>query len=163
MSARQRGLLLLTFCICCALPCMAQPASDILNGKSLESAASFAQSLGQWEFVMIGGSLLVLVGTSYRRPPKRLMRVPYLLFLFAWFFLGRSIYFGTRAQEVYLAYLLLPTTTIEEATKRLNHDIGTQISCLFCGLFFFSIWLAIYLFWWVFAKRVAEGQGDSCA
>ena len=145
----------------CAFPSQAQVAgSERVDRKSLEAAVSFAQSLAQWEFVIIGGSLLVLVGTSHRPPETRRMRALYLLFLPAWLCLGWSIYLGTKAQEAYLAYLLLPVTTIEGATKTLNRDIGNEIFWMSCGLVLLLIWLVVYLFWWVFARKHAEGQGD---
>jgi hypothetical protein len=155
MKSCRRGLsfLLLLFC---GFPTPAQaPASDRLNGKSLEAAVSFAQSLAQWEFVVIGGSLLILVGTSHRSPESRLMRVPYLVFLPAWLCLGWSIYLGTQAQEAYLAYLLLPVTTLNGATKTLNEDIGNEISWMLRGLLLLLIWLIFYLFWWILTKRSA--------
>jgi hypothetical protein len=89
------------------------------------------------------------------------MRTAYLLFLPAWLCLCRSIYLGTQAQGVYLAYLLLPVTTIEGATQRLNEDIGNQISWMSYGLVIFFVWLVLYLFWWIFAKRGSEGQSTS--
>jgi hypothetical protein len=136
-------------------------SSDRLNGKSLEAAASFSQSLAQWEFVLIGGSLLVLVGTSHRHPANRLMRIAYLLFLPAWLCLCRSIYLGTQVQGAYLAYLLVPVTTIEGATRTLNEDIGNQIFWMSYGLTIFFIWLVLYLFWWILSKRGTEGQNTS--
>lgn len=158
-----RSLLTLSLSSCYALSCAAQThASDKLNVKSLESAASFAQSLAQWEFIMIGGSLLVLVGTSYHRPPAKGVRFFYLfLFPAAWFCLVKSIYMGLRAQEVYLAYLLLPATTLEGATVTLNSDIGAQIQWLWYGLFLFLTWLVIYLLWWTLTDRVIRTWADS--
>lgn len=138
---------------------MAQtPSSDRLNAKSLEAAVAFAQSLAQWEFVLIGGSLLVLIGSSYRHPPSRLMRSAYLLFLPAWLSLARSIYLGARAEGVYLAYLLVPVTTIQGATQKLNEDIGNEIFWMLFGLVTFFIWLVLYLFWWIFSTKEIERQ-----
>jgi hypothetical protein len=70
-------------------------ATDKLNAKSLEAAASYAQSLAQWAFIIIGGSLALFVGNSHRWPRHRGLRATYLLFLFAWASLGISVYFGT--------------------------------------------------------------------
>jgi hypothetical protein len=152
----------LALCLVCAIPCMAQgPSSDKLSGKSLEAAASFAQSLAQWEFIMIGGSLLVLVGGSYYRPTQVYIRVWYLLFLPAWACFGTSIYFGIRAQEAYLAYSLLTNPTVEGASKTINEDIGSQILWMWWGLLAFSVWLLVYLSWWVFAKKVSPARGGS--
>lgn len=158
MVTSKRGMTALALCVWCAFPCVAQViTSDRLDGKSFEAVVSFAQSLAQWEFVIIGASVLVLVGTSYNRPRPMLIRAFYLLFLPAWGCLAYSIYRGMRAQAAYLAYLLLPVTTIAGATRTLNKDIQAQILWMWSGLICFSIWLVAYLLWWTFFKRPAEG------
>lgn len=136
-------------------------SSDKQNGKAIEAAVSFAQSLAQWEFIIVGASMLVLIGTSYYRPSSIYMRRVYLLFLPAWACLGGSIYFGTQAQRVYLAYLLLSATTSEGATMALNHDMGSQIVWMRYGLGFFAIWLVVYLMWWIFDGKAGEIRGGS--
>jgi hypothetical protein len=157
-----RSIAALALSAWCAFPCVAQVTTpDRLNGKSFESAVSFSQSLAQWEFVIIGASMLILVGTSFRQPRCLLIRLFYLLFVPAWGCLAYSIYCGTRAQEAYLAYLLLPVTTIGGATTTLNKDIQTQILWMWIGLICFAIWLFVYVIWWTFSKQAAEGQGDS--
>ena len=162
MVTCERGITALALCVWCAFPCVAQViTSDRLDGKSFEAVVSFAQSLAQWEFVIIGASVLVLVGTSYNRPRPLLIRAFYLLFLPAWGCLAYSIYRGMRAQEAYLAYLLLPVTTIGGATITLNKDIQAQIFWMWSGLLCFGIWLVAYLIWWTFLKQDAEGRGDS--
>lgn len=151
--------IVLTLVVLCLIPvptfAQASPP-DRMTGKSLEAASAFAQSLSQWEFAIIGGSLLTLIGTSHHRPKTRGMRAFYLLFLPAWGFLGKSIYMGTRAQEAFLAYSLLPTMTISESTKTLNSDINWQIRFMWIGLFCLAIWLLIYVFWWVFADKISD-------
>jgi len=143
--------------LCAPISLAQSPNPERLNAKSLEAAVSFAQSLAQWEFVIIGSSLLLVVGSSHRRPGKLSMRVAYiLLFPTAWLSLGFSIYFGTRAQQVYLAYLLLPTTTMEGATRALNSDINKEIFWMLAGLAALIAWLVFYLLWWTFSKDAPE-------
>jgi hypothetical protein len=139
----------------------AQPQStDKLTAKSLEAAVSFAQSLAQWEFVIIGGSLLLVLGSSHLRPHRKWVRAFYLLFLPAWGFLARSIYFGTRAQQVYLAYLLVPSTTIEGATAKLSDDIQAQRVAMLWGLAFLFAWLLVYVWWWIFSDDNTKTRKD---
>jgi hypothetical protein len=133
------------------------PSSEKLNARSLEAAVSFAQSLAQWEFIIVGGSLLLIVGSSHGRPASKKIRASYLLFLPAWFSLGYSIYSGTRAQQVYLAYLLVPATTIEGATSRIGEDIQAQRVSMLVGLVFLFLWLLIYLAWWIFTDDTSKG------
>jgi hypothetical protein len=167
MSKTERGVVaycqripfVATLCVFCTSLSLAEaPSVDRLNAKSLEAGVSFAQTLAQWSFALVGGSLLVLIGTSHRFPSSRAKRAPYLLFLAGWFCLAMSIYFATRAQRVYVAYLLLPVTTIEGATQKLNADIGNQIQWLLYGLGVFGLWLIYYLFWWVFSNEKVEGK-----
>jgi hypothetical protein len=129
------------------------PTADKLNAKSLEAAVSFAQSLAQWEFVIIGSSVLLVVGSSHRRPESIRLRAIYALLLpAAWLSLAVSIYYGTRVQQVYLAYMLLPSTTIEGATRVLNGDLHREMFWMYAGLTALICWLMVYLAWWLFHK-----------
>jgi hypothetical protein len=99
----------------------------------------------------------VLVGTTYNRPRPLRIRGFYLLFLPAWGCLAYSIYRGMRAQEAYLAYLLLPVTTTAGVTRTLNRDINAQVFWTEVGLGCFFVWLVAYLVWWTCLKQAAEG------
>jgi hypothetical protein len=154
----ERVVTALTVCAWHAFPCLAQVAAPSRSDRgSFEAVVSFAQSLAQWEFVIIGASVLVLVGTSYNRPRALHIRGFYLLFLPAWGCLAYSIYRGMRAQEAYLAYLLLPVTTTAGVTRTLNRDINAQILWMEVGLGCFFVWLVAYLVWWTCLKQAAEG------
>jgi hypothetical protein len=131
------------------------------TAKALEAAAAFCQSLTQWTFVIIGGSLLAVVGTSYYRPAQLWIRSMYILFLPSWIFLARSIYFGIRTQEAYVAYLLVTSTTLQGAAFAINQDAEKQIWCMELGLLGLSIWLVLYLIWWIFEKRINLARGVS--
>src|SRR5690349_4614936 len=91
------------------LACMiADPASTPeVNGKAFEVAVSLAQSLIQWALALFGGSILILMNASYRRPGKP-MRWAYLLFLPAWGLLAASMYYGINVERVQLSFLFLP-------------------------------------------------------
>jgi hypothetical protein len=148
-----RFSVVLAVCTLCGFAVVAQSSSlDKFNAKSLEAAASYAQSLAQWAFIIIGGSLVLVLGNSHRWPRSRRLRATYLLFLLAWTSLALCIYFGTRVQQANLAYLLVPSTTIEGITKTLANDLRNEIWWMFTGLFFLSLWLLIYLVWSVVLK-----------
>src|SRR5258708_26347249 len=73
--------IVLCACILCSSPLLAQePHSDKLNAKSLEAVSSYAQSLAQWAFIIIGGSLVLVLGNSHRWPKSRYLRITYFLF-----------------------------------------------------------------------------------
>jgi hypothetical protein len=55
--------------------------------KVFEAATAFSNTLTSWAFVMIGGSILVILGTSYYRPAALWVRCAYFAFVPAWFFL----------------------------------------------------------------------------
>jgi hypothetical protein len=149
-------------CLVCGVAFCAQAqGQDKLNAKALEAAASYAQSLAQWGFIIIGGSLVLVLGNSHRWPKARKLRVAYLLFLLAWASLAVSIYFGTRVQQAHLAYLLVPSTTIEGTTLTANHDLAYEIFWMLTGLFFLGLWLSIYLVWSVISKEIPNARGES--
>jgi hypothetical protein len=162
VASFSRLVVVLCVCILCASPSIAQSQNpDKLSPKALEAGGSYAQSLAQWEFIIIGGSLLLVVGTSHRRPASLKIRAVYLIFLPpAWASLAWSIYYGTRAQQVYLAYMLYPRTTLEFATQQLNRDIGSQLLWMLLGMSFLVCWVIIYLFWWTLSRDVPKGSGE---
>ena len=130
------------------------PQADKLNAKAFESAAAFAQSLTQWEFIIVGGSLLILIGTGYYRPKHVWIRCSYVLFVPGWVLSGLSIYFGIRVQEAYLAYLLVQKTTAAGISQTMNSDASYQISLMEWGLLVFGVWLLVYLCYWITSKEV---------
>lgn len=132
------------------------PETDKLNVKAFESASAFAQSLTQWEFIIIGGSLLILLGIDYYRPKSVVLRSCYLLFLPAWTLLAVSIYYGIRVQEAYLAYVLVAKTTASGISETMNSDAHMQIVFMEWGLIVFGIWLLVYLLFWVFCKELHD-------
>lgn len=126
------------------------PGCSIPDLKLFEAATSLSNTLTSWSFVMIGGSILAIIGTSYYRPRATLVRVGYLAFAPAWFCLSWSVYEGTRVQGVYLAALFQQRPQLIQLRAALNQDALAQINWMGCGLLFFVVWLVIYLFWWVF-------------
>ena len=90
---------------------------------------------------------MLVLGTSHRWPRSRKLRAAYFCFPFAWASLAISVYFGTRVQQAYLAYLVVPSATIASATRTLNDDLRSEIRWMFIGLAFFCIWLLTYVIW----------------
>jgi hypothetical protein len=73
---------------------LATPASNEM--KLLEGATALARTMTSWALVMIGGSILAVLGTGYYRPASLVVRCAYLAFIPAWSMLSASIYAGTR-------------------------------------------------------------------
>jgi hypothetical protein len=121
--------------------------------KLFEAATGLANTLISWALVMIGGSILAIIGTSYYRPAALWVRCSYLAFVPAWFFLSLSIYTGTRVQGVYLAALYSKHPNIDTFKYAVNDDAMSQIRWMEFGLACFGVWLMLYLAWWIFHKE----------
>jgi len=122
-----------------------------------QAAQALGQSLSQWALLTIGGSLIVVVSTSYYRPKTRRMRLAYLLFLPAWVLLALSIFNGAIIQRSYVAFLVASRGTItpENANKiaqRITRATESQIWYLQWALVCLGVWLFIYLLWWIRSK-----------
>lgn len=126
------------------------PEADRVGAKSLETAAAFSQTLSQWCFIIIGSMVLVLLQTSSHRPVKRYARWSYLWFAPSWAFFAASIYWGTKAQRVHLAYLMNLATSWDGARSHLNPYMSCQIWTMEAGLACLIPWLFAVLLWWVF-------------
>ncbi len=160
MRTRHRLSVALCLCILCGSASAAHAqAPDKLNAKSLEAAASYAQSLAQWSFIIVGGSLVLVLGNSHRWPRSRKLRATYLLFPFAWASLARSVYCGSRVQQADLAYLLVPSTTVEGITRTLDKDLGNQVWWMFTGLILLGVWLLIYVGWSIISNDASNTGG----
>ncbi len=111
---------------------------------------AFSQTLSQWCFLIIGGTVLTLLQSTAHRPVKRYARWSYLWFAPAWGCFVTSIFYGTKAQRVHLAYLLNAATTWEGARSHLNPYMNCQIWMMEAGLVCLIPWLLVMLGWWVF-------------
>jgi len=131
------------------------------DSKFFEAAQALAQSLSQWDLLIIAGSLVVIVSTSYYRPGSRRMRAAYFLFLPAWFFLALSIYQGIEVQRSYVAYLVAVRAKISDRigliAQNMNNATQSQIKWLEFGLLCLALWLLFYIGWWVFSDKAREG------
>jgi hypothetical protein len=136
----------------CALLASSSAAqvTEKLDPKSLEAAVALSQTLTQWAFLIMGGSVVIVVGTSYYRPAGRFARGSYLLFVPGWIFLASSIYRGIMVQRANLGFLFLPSPDVAGFRKAINRDAYGQIASMEWGLAIFGLWLVIYLCWWVF-------------
>ncbi len=158
-AIQRRGLFLLLVCLVLPLcPPGQAPPPEKLESKAFEAAVSLAQSLTQWAFLIMGGSVVILVGTSYYRPIDQLVRLSYLSFIPGWICLGLSIYNGTKVQRAYLGYLFLPNLDLARLRLMINRDAYRQIQYMEWGTGIFGIWLLVYLIWWIFGKNTQSSK-----
>jgi len=142
---------------------MLLPPSPTLvdDSKFFEAAQSLAQSLSQWSLLIIAGSLVLIVSTSYRRPPNRNVRAAYFLFIPMWCGLALSIYQGIMVQRSYVAYLVASRSTPTEKTlnsiaEAITNATRIQIGALEISLLIGALWLLIYIVWWICSNQ-SEG------
>jgi len=115
--------------------CAQAQQQKVTDTKPWESALAFSQSLSQWALLVTAGSIVILVGASYRRPQSLRFRLIYLLFVPGWIFLATSLFHGMQVQSAYVAYLLGRGIT---QADQMNQESSGQINSLFISLAFFA-------------------------
>jgi hypothetical protein len=137
--------------------------APIDDSKFFEAAQTLAQSLSQWDLLILAGSLVIVVSTSYYRPRDRRVRAAYFLFIPTWFCLALSVYQGINVQRSYVAYLVAARGTpaaslLNEIAENMTDATRRQILSLEIALLFTGAWLIIYIVWWIFSN---QPQGNS--
>lgn len=126
--------------------------------ESLKSVADHSNDLSNWAILMIAGSIAMVVGTSYLRPKEWNVRLAYLLFVPAWFLLAVSVLAGRDVKGGYLASTIIAEKYLFGAVSCASSALARQIDFLFCAVTLLSAWLFVFLHWWVFSPRSAEGN-----
>jgi hypothetical protein len=134
------------------------PQTPIDDAKFFEAAQTLAQSLSQWSLLIIGGSLIMVVSTSYRRPQNRKVRAAYFLFIPMWCCLAMTIYQGIVVQRSYVAYLVASRSTPTQQTlngiaESITNATRNQIIALESALLIGALWLLIYIVWWICSNQ----------
>lgn len=126
-------------------PLLQQTTTD----KALELAVSFSQSLSQWAYIVMGGSVAILLRDLKYRPKDNVVRHSFWLFVPGWANLGVSIYEGMRVQQRYVARWMNPNPQINDIVTKFNFHTAWQIRCMKLGLLFFAVWLVVFLVRWI--------------
>jgi amino acid transporter len=126
-------------------PLSQQTATD----KALELAVSFSQSLSQWAYIVIGGSVAILFRDLKYRPRDNVVRHLFWLFVPGWAALAFSIYEGIRVQERYIARWMNPNPQIDDIIGKFNLHTVWQIYGLEIWMFCFAAWLMVFLGRWI--------------
>lgn len=114
-----------------------------------ETASEYAKTLAGWALLLLGGSVLALMQDSYLRPKSRWLRCMYLLFPIGWWFLAKSIFFGTKAYEVLLSAKFSSQPDMPTLVAEINEDLVQQIDSFMYALYALGLWLLLYLAWWI--------------
>ena len=122
---------------------MTDPAT--VSGAYLD----LSERLATYALSIIGGSIAIIVGTSYLRPDDKWGRTIYWLFLLGWFCLGCSIYLSNRIARGHVAAQMGSYGCARAAIKVMNAELGQQLSWFAGGLAVFAVWLVLFLVWWI--------------
>ena len=131
--------------------------TDIPN--ILKQVMDSSAELSAWALAIGGGTVAVIVSTSYRRPTLLLLRLPYLLFVPGWICIAYSLYLGNKVVRKYLASIMVRQEQVASIASQVNDLYAYQRSHLLYSLIFFGVWLLIYLISWIFVESIQPG-GD---
>jgi hypothetical protein len=126
-----------------------QSCPKLLNAiKEFEYGAS---KLTTWSLSIVGGSILIIMDTSYFRPLGIGYRYFYFLFLIGWIFIGISLYYAftiTRRSIVKELYIE-NSNLLLQILQKCNTAFKWQLKFFQWALLTFGVWLLLYLVWWI--------------
>jgi hypothetical protein len=124
----------------------------VVNG--LKAMQEIGADIGQWALLAFGGTLAVMLSTSYRKPdfPWRLI---YVLLLPALLCLGIAIQQDAYIKRTYGAMLLRPPSrqVALDALSGANTALSQQIVAFEAGIAILGLWLIAYAGWWMFVDK----------
>jgi hypothetical protein len=123
-----------------------------------ETIAASSQLHITWALTLIGGTVVTIVGTSHVSPKTPKTRLIYLFFIPSWFFLTISIWFGDLVSRNHLAALLVEKSAQREILQEINTNYYYQQQTILFGTICLSVWLVLYLIWWIFIRQDTKGE-----
>lgn len=119
--------------------------------EGLKVIAEESRNLTGWGLAIIGASVIAIASTSYFRPPSKRVRLTYLLFIPGWLLIGLSIRDGEKVSRRFAAAAFAQKRdTLVQIGDFINNGFGSQLTYMQWGLGFFSLWLLVFILWWVF-------------
>jgi hypothetical protein len=119
----------------------------------LKQVLENSTQLSTWGLAVFGGTVVAILGTSYRRPHSLYWRLPFLLFIPGWFCLGWSMHLGNAIAGRYLAATAPGNESrLDTIAGLINLDYSNQQTWLLWSLATFAVWLALYLLHWIFVE-----------
>lgn len=116
----------------------------------LDYVLTSSSELTTWALAVGAGTVAAVLGTSYHRPTLLIHRLPYLLFVPGWACLAISLYKGNDLSGRYLASKMVSPEAVRTIASAINDLYDAQRVLLLWALVFFTLWLAIYLYFWIF-------------
>jgi hypothetical protein len=127
-----------------------------MQAESLKAIVESSNAMSSWGLTLIGASVVAIVSTSNLRPTSKRERLPYLLFLLGWLCLGVSMSYGFRLSGNHVAAQLVDPDRLPAILELMNTRFLRQQTWFMAGLVPFGVWLAFFLFWWVFVDHPRE-------
>lgn len=115
----------------------------------LKETATIAEATNRLALLVFGGSVAALVSTSYLQPKERKVRLVYLLFVPGWFALMWAMYRGHQVSNVYLSAMHVANKPELYYKLQVLWQLEEQSAALYLSLVPFSLWLVIFLIWWI--------------
>lgn len=122
----------------------------------LEVAASVSETYITWALALGGGILAAVVSTTHHSPKRPIYRLCYLLLIPGLFLLALSVYYGDLVQRSLVAAHFAPEAALQDIARNVNKYTDRQLTSLMSALGVISVWLALYMLWWVLARRAEE-------
>lgn len=128
--------------------------------ESLAAISASSQQLVNLSSAFLGGSVLLVIGTTHISPPNTKIRSMYFLLIISWAFLLFSMFSGDLVLRHYLAATLVKTDqTLMDIFSLVNGSYDDQLNYLRLAVLFFAIWLFFYMVWWVVYRKPEERSG----
>ncbi|MVW87725.1 hypothetical protein EI969_17550 [Pseudomonas sp. PB101] len=129
--------------------------------ESLAAISASSQQLVNLSSAFLGGSVLLVFGTTHISPPNTKVRSMYFLLIISWAFLLLSMFSGDSVLRHYLAATVAKTDQVLMGIFSLaNGSYDDQLNYLRLAVLFFAIWLFFYMVWWI-AFRAAENRSGT--
>src|SRR5262245_58313238 len=117
---------------------MIDPAS------ALKEVAGSSSEISAWALAVVGGTVVAVLNTSYRRPDQVRYRLPFMLFLPGWVLNAVSLYAGNTLRGKYLAALMVNAETAAQISSDINNLYTLQRTTMLWSLACFGLWLVIF-------------------
>lgn len=124
----------------------------------LKQVMDSSTQLSGWALVIGGGTVAVIVSTSYRRPDSLGWRLPYLFFIPGWGCIGYCLHLGNSLVGKYLASIMVREDQVAVIASQVNDIFASQHAYLLYSLGFFGLWLLTYVLSWIFSETFQTGD-----
>lgn len=140
-------------------PEMSKEAKDEKRKKIVEGykfIADGSDNLNGRGLLIIAATIAMIVSTSYFRPPRKLFRGIYLLFIPGWLLIAVSAYFGFGVTRGYMGLPMGRFDVLDCARDLIQSNFGWQIFFFQLGCGVFAFWLIGFLLFWIFDDKLSS-------